>query len=94
MKLKNKKTGKIAEAIDLVAAAEIWGTMKTPSEIFEDWEFYEEEPEEPQDYEIRFKAKGLTAEEVSWISRYLFDAIEKELEIPYSKLEDLEIEED
>jgi hypothetical protein len=60
----------------------------------DEWDDYEEEPEGPQDYEIRFKAKGLTAEEVSWISRYLFDAIEKELEIPYSKLEDLEIEED
>jgi len=60
----------------------------------DEWDDYEEEPEELQDYEIRFKAKGLTAEEVKWISRYLFDAIEKELEISCSKLEDLEIEED
>jgi len=55
---------------------------------------YEEEEEELLDYEIRFKAKGLTAEEARTLSRYLFDAIEKELEIPYSKLEDFEIEED
>lgn len=40
MKLRNKKTGKIAEAIDLVNDDEIWGTVKTPSEIFEDWEYY------------------------------------------------------
>lgn len=60
----------------------------------DDWDDFEEETEEPQDYEIRFKAKGLTSQEVAWISRYLFDAISKELEIPYDKLEDLEIEED
>lgn len=54
MKLRNKKTGKIAEAIDLVNADEIWGTAKTPSEIFEDWEYYEE-PAEPliKDEKIR-----------------------------------------
>ena len=47
-----------------------------------------------QDYEIKFKAKGLSDEEVTWISRYLFEAIAKELKIPYEKLDDLEIEED
>ena len=59
----------------------------------EDWE-EEEEEEEPLDYVISFKAKGLTTQEVGWLSRYLFSAIEKEIEIPYSKLEDLEIDED
>lgn len=56
----------------------------------DDWE----ETEEPLDYEIKFKAKGLTREELNSISRYLFEAIAKELEVPYEKLEELEIEED
>jgi len=65
-----------------------------PADYEDEWDDYEEEPVDSQDYEISFKAKGLTAAEVSWLSRYLFDAIEKELEIPHSKLEALEIEED
>ncbi len=60
----------------------------------DDWDDYEEEPEGPRNYEVKFKLIGATEEEVRTISRYLFDAIAKELEIPYSKLEDLEIEED
>lgn len=59
----------------------------------DDWDDYADD-EGPQDYEIKFKLKGATEEEVRTISRYLFEAIEKELEIPYTKLEDLEIEED
>lgn len=60
----------------------------------DDWDDYVDEPEGPQDYEVKFKLLGATEEEVRTISRYLFDAIAKELEIPYTKLEDLEIEED
>jgi hypothetical protein len=60
----------------------------------DDWDDYADEPEGPMDYEVKFKLKGATEEEVRTISRYLFDAIVKELEIHYSKLEDLEIEED
>ena len=60
----------------------------------DDWDDYVDEPEGPQDYEVKFKLIGATEEEVRTISRYLFDAITKELEIPYAKLEDLEIEED
>ena len=59
----------------------------------DDWDDYVDD-EGPQDYEVKFKLKGATEEEVRTISRYLFEAIEKELEIPYTKLEDLEIEED
>lgn len=57
----------------------------------DDWDDY---PEGLQDYEVTFKLKDATEEEVRTLSRYLFDAITKELEIPYTKLEDLEIEED
>lgn len=59
----------------------------------DDWDDYVDD-EGPQDYEVKFKLLGATEEEVRTISRYLFDAIAKELEIPYTKLEDLEIEED
>ena len=59
----------------------------------DDWDDYVDD-EGPQDYEVKFKLVGATEEEVRTISRYLFDAIAKELEIPYTKLEDLEIEED
>ena len=59
----------------------------------DDWDDYADD-EGPQDYEVKFKLLGATEEEVRTISRYLFDAISKELEIPYTKLEDLEIEED
>ena len=60
----------------------------------DDWDDYVDD-EGPQDYEVKFKLRGATEEEeVRTISRYLFDAIAKELEIPYTKLEDLEIEED
>lgn len=58
----------------------------------DDWE--DADDEGPQDYEVKFKLLGATEEEVRTISRYLFDAIAKELEIPYAKLDDLEIEED
>ena len=58
----------------------------------DDWDDYADD-EGPQDYEVKFKLLGATEEEVRTISRYLFDAITKELEIPYTKLEDLEIEE-
>ena len=60
----------------------------------DDWDDYVDADEGPKDYEVRFKLLGATKEEVRTISRYLFDAIAKELEIPYDKLEDLEIEED
>ncbi len=59
----------------------------------DDWDDYVDD-EGSQDYEVKFKLLGATEEEVRTISRYLFDAISKELEIPYTKLEDLEIEED
>ena len=59
----------------------------------DDWDDYADD-EGPQDYEVKFKLLGATEEEVRTISRYLFDAITKELEIPYTKLEDLKIEED
>jgi hypothetical protein len=59
----------------------------------DDWDDYADD-EGPQDYEVKFKLLGATEEEVRTISRYLFEAISKELEIPYSKLDDLEIEED
>lgn len=59
----------------------------------DDWDDYADD-EGPQDYEVKFKLLGATEEEVRTISRYLFEAIAKELEIPYSKLDDLEIEED
>ena len=59
----------------------------------DDWDDYADD-EGPQDYEVKFKLLGATEEEVRTISRYLFDAITKELEIPYTKLEDLENEED
>jgi hypothetical protein len=59
----------------------------------DDWNDYTDD-EGPQDYEVKFKLLGATEEEVRTISRYLFDAIAKELEIPYTKLDDLEIEED
>ena len=59
----------------------------------DDWDDYVDD-EGPQDYEVKFKLLGATEEEVRTISRYLFEAIAKELEIPYSKLDDLEIEED
>ena len=65
----------------------------------DDWDDYADDEgpkdyEGPQDYEVKFKLLGATEEEVRTISRYLFEAIAKELEIPYSKLDDLEIEED
>ena len=55
----------------------------------EDWE-----EEEPVDYIVKFTLRGATAEEVSSISKYLFELLEKELGVSYDKLEDLEIEED
>lgn len=69
--------------------------------MIEDWPDPEDEEEAdipkiegPKDYEISFKAKGLTAREVDTLSRYLFEAIDKELEISYSKFERLLIDED
>lgn len=73
--------------------------------MIEDWpdpEDDEEDDEEddipeiegPKNYEISFKAKGLTAQEVTVLNRYLFDAIDKELEISSLKLEGLLINED
>ncbi len=59
----------------------------------DDW-YNDVDAAEPLDYEIRFKLKGATKKEISWINRYLFDALSKELDIPYDKFEDLEIEED
>jgi hypothetical protein len=59
----------------------------------DDWDDYADD-EGPKDYEVKFKLRGATEEEVRTISRYLLEAIAKELEIPYTKLEDLEIEED
>ena len=59
----------------------------------DDWDDYVDD-EGPLDYEVKFKLRGATEEEVRTISRYLFEAITKELEIPYEKLDDLEIEED
>lgn len=63
-------------------------------EDYEDEDDWDDDTDEPQDYEIKFKLIGATEEEIRTISRYLFDAIAKELEIPYEKLEGLEIEED
>lgn len=60
----------------------------------DDWDDYVDADEGLQDYEVRFKLLGATKEEVRTISRYLFEAIAKELEIPHEKLDDLEIEED
>lgn len=75
MKLRNKKTGKIAEAIDLVAADEIWGTAKTPSEIFEGWEFYEEpEPTEPLIKNEKIRKAVRAWAEANWIEACLYDA--------------------
>lgn len=69
--------------------------------MIEDWPDPEDDEEDdipeiegPKDYEISFKAKGLTAQEVTVLSRYLFDAIDKELEISSLKLEGLLIDED
>jgi hypothetical protein len=60
----------------------------------DDWDDYVDADEGPKDYEVRFKLVAASEEEVNEINRYLFELINKELEIPYSKLEDLEIEED
>lgn len=65
-----------------------------PTDYDDDETDFDAEPEYPRDYEIRFKAERLTQTEVDWINRYLFDVISKELEISYSKLSGLEIEED
>ena len=73
---------------------EEWPDPADDYEDEEDWEDYEEEPEGPMDYEVRFKLKGATEDEINWISRYMFEALSKELEIPFEKFEDLEIEED
>lgn len=59
----------------------------------DDWD-NDVDDEGPMDYEVQFKVKGATREEVRVISRYLFEAISKELDIPYYKLEDIKIEED
>ena len=74
------------------------------TEFDEDWDDYADGYEEDEDdisdepelndYEIKFCAKGLTADEIGSISKYLFEAIEKELGIDYSKLCEMEIEED
>lgn len=75
---------------------EDWPDPEDEDEDYEDeddWDDYADD-EGPQDYEVKFKLLGATEEEVRTISRYLFDAIAKELEIPYTKLDDLEIEED
>lgn len=75
------------------------------TEVNEDWDDYSDGYEEDEDddisdepefndYEIKFKAKGLTDDEIGSISKYLFEAIEKELGIDYSKLCEMEIEED
>lgn len=74
---------------------EDWPDPEDDYEDEDDWEDdWDDDADEPQDYEIKFKLIGATEEEVRTISRYLFDAIAKELEIPYEKLDDLEIEED
>lgn len=62
-------------------------------DTYEDEDDLDAEPE-LNDYEIKFCAKGLTADEIGSISKYLFEAIEKELGIDYSKLCEMEIEED
>lgn len=60
----------------------------------DDWDDYAEDDEGPMDYEIKFKLIGATEAEINWISRYMFEALSKELEIDLSKFDDLEIEED
>lgn len=57
-------------------------------------EDYEEEPEGPKDYEVRFKVRGLSDKEVDWLSRFLFEMASSVLDIPYEKFDELEIEED
>lgn len=81
---------------DEAAMIEEWPDPKNNYEVDEDeddWDDYVDVPES-QDFEVKFKLRGATEEEVSCIARYLFEAITNELEIPYDKLDDLEIEED
>ena len=65
-----------------------------PEDDYEDEDDWDDTQEEPKDYEVRFKVRGFTDEEVQTLSRYLFEAIANELGLPYEKLDDLEIEED
>jgi hypothetical protein len=62
----------------------------------DDYELEDEdfEDEEPVDYVVKFTIRAATGDEVSDISKYLFELLAKELDIPYDKFEDLEIEED
>lgn len=65
-----------------------------PDTIQDDDEWDTEEPPTAYSYEVKFRVSCATQEQIDSISRYLFDAIAKELAIPYEQLEDLEIEED
>ena len=62
----------------------------------EDWDdFYDEEEEESlPNYIVSFRLRSATPEQVDSINRYLFEAITKELGIPFEQLDCLEIEED
>ena len=60
----------------------------------DDWDDFDDQDENVlNDYDVTFRLVGATTEEVNAISRYLFDAIIKELDIHPDKLERLEIEE-
>ena len=59
----------------------------------DDLDYYLED-DSPTDFEVRFKLTGATADEIDWISRYLFDVVSKHLSIPIEKFDGLEIEED
>lgn len=56
------------------------------------WDDYEDEG--PMDYEVKFKLRHASVEQLNSISRYLFEVISKEFAIDYDQLEELEIEED
>lgn len=59
----------------------------------DDWDDYAD-ADGPKDYEVKFKLLGATDAEVNTVSRYLFDAIIKELSISPDKLKLLELGED
>ena len=61
----------------------------------EDWDdYYDDEEESLPNYNVSFRLRGATPEQVDSINRYLFEAIAKELGITFEQLEYLEIEED
>ena len=60
----------------------------------DDEDDYDEEPEGPKDYIISFTMKGISKDDIGWISRHFFEVMASAMNIPQDKFDELNIEED